>query len=61
MLNNTGFDQWADEYDRSVARSDAAGSYPFAGYQEILDEIVRQVTEHGGGARAGHLASAPAR
>ena len=37
MLNNTGFDQWADEYDRSVARSDAAGSYPFAGYQEILD------------------------
>ena len=49
MLNNTGFDQWADEYDRSVARSDAAGSYPFAGYQEILDEIVRQVTEHGGG------------
>ena len=50
MLNNTGFDQWADEYDRSVARSDAAGSYPFAGYQEILDEIVRQVTEHGGGA-----------
>ena len=49
MLNNTGFDQWADEYDRSVARSDAAGSYPFAGYQEILDAIVRQVTEHGGG------------
>ena len=38
MLNSTGFDQWADEYDRSVARSDAAGSYPFAGYQEILDE-----------------------
>ena len=43
MLNNTGFDQWADEYDRSVARSDAAGSYPFAGYQEILDAIVRPV------------------
>ena len=50
MLNNTGFDQWADEYDRSVARSDAAGSYPFAGYQEILDAIVDRVTAHGGGA-----------
>ena len=49
MLNNTGFDQWADEYDRSVARSDAAGSYPFAGYQEILDAICRRVTERGGG------------
>ena len=49
MLNNTGFDQWADEYDRSVARSDAAGSYPFAGYQEILDAIVDRVTAHGGG------------
>ena len=50
MLNNTGFDQWADGYDRSVARSDAAGSYPFAGYQEILDAIVDRVTAHGGGA-----------
>ena len=50
MLNNTGFDQWADEYDRSVARSDAAGSYPFAGYQEILDAIIDRVTAHGGGA-----------
>ena len=50
MLNNTGFDQWADEYDRSVARSDAAGSYPFAGYQEILAAIADRVTAHGGGA-----------
>ena len=49
MLNNTGFDQWADEYDRSVARSDAAGSYPFAGYQEILAAIADRVTAHGGG------------
>ena len=50
MLNNTGFDQWADEYDRSVAHSDAAGSYPFAGYQEILDAIVDRVMKRGGGA-----------
>ena len=50
MLNNTGFDQWADEYDRSIARSDAAGSYPFAGYREILDAIVDRVMKHGGGA-----------
>ena len=31
MLNETGFDLWADGYDRSVQRSDAEGSYPFAG------------------------------
>ena len=49
MLNNTGFDQWADEYDRSVARADAAGSYPFAGYQEFLVHVVREASEHGGG------------
>ena len=43
MLNK----EWADGYDRSTARSDADGSYPFAGYNEILHEICRRVLSRG--------------
>ena len=43
MLNPSGFDLWADGYDRSVGLSDAAGRYPFAGYREVLQEIYRAV------------------
>lgn len=43
MLNEKGFDLWADGYDRSVAQSDAEESYPFAGYREILNDIYRRV------------------
>lgn len=43
MLNNTGFDLWADHYDRSVGLSDDDGTYPFAGYRLILGEIYRRV------------------
>ena len=32
MLNEQGFDLWADGYDRSVGLSEEDGSYPFAGY-----------------------------
>lgn len=32
MLNNTGFDLWADGYDKSVGLSDENDRYPFAGY-----------------------------
>ena len=49
MLNETGFDLWADGYDHSVQRSDAEGSYPFAGYREILNDIYRRVLAAGGG------------
>ena len=31
MLNNTGFDLWADGYDKSVGLSDENDRYPFAG------------------------------
>ena len=47
MLNKEGFNEWADGYDRSTARSDADGSYPFAGYNEILTEICRRVLSCG--------------
>lgn len=43
MLNNKGFDLWADGYDKSVGMSDEDGSYPFAGYRQILNEIHNRV------------------
>lgn len=43
MLDNQGFDLWADGYDRSVGLSDEDGTYPFAGYRQILNEIYNRV------------------
>lgn len=43
MLNNKGFDLWADDYDKSVGLSDDDNSYPFAGYKEILNQIFKEV------------------
>ena len=43
MLDSKGFDLWADDYDRTVGLSDAAGSYPFAGYRDVLGRIYRIV------------------
>ncbi len=43
MLNNTGFDLWADGYDKSVGISDENGTYPFAGYRDILNRIYNDV------------------
>ena len=48
MLNNEGFDLWADEYDSDVFDSDQNNRYPFAGYKSILNEIYRRVVSHGG-------------
>ena len=41
MLDQKGFDLWADGYDRAVGLSDGDNSYPFAGYKEVL-KIVRE-------------------
>ena len=43
MLNNKGFDLWADNYDESVAIYDRDDSYPFEGYQKILNEIYNRI------------------
>ena len=43
MLDNKGFDLWADDYDKSVDLSDDDNSYPFAGYKEILNQIYNEV------------------
>lgn len=43
MLNNKGFDLWADGYDKSVGLSDEEQSYPFAGYKRVLAKIYQIV------------------
>lgn len=43
MLNSKGFDLWADDYDKSVSLSDEDGTYPFAGYKNVLNEIYNRV------------------
>lgn len=41
MLDDKGFDLWADGYDKTVGLSDEENSYPFAGYKEILRRFIR--------------------
>lgn len=48
MLNNKGFDLWADGYDKSTALSDEDGTYPFAGYKDVLNSIYNGVMAGGG-------------
>ena len=36
MLDNKGFDLWADGYDKTVGVSDEENTYPFAGYKDVL-------------------------
>ncbi|HEY4544193.1 MAG TPA: class I SAM-dependent methyltransferase [Tissierellaceae bacterium] len=39
MLDNKGFDLWADGYDKSVHLSEENDEYPFAGYKDLLNTI----------------------
>lgn len=43
MLDNKGFDLWADGYDKSVGVSEEDNSYPFAGYKKILGSIYETI------------------
>ncbi len=45
MLDKKGFDLWADGYDRAVGISDEDGTYPFAGYKQLLNEIYNRVLD----------------
>ncbi|GAB3063247.1 class I SAM-dependent methyltransferase [Virgibacillus ainsalahensis] len=45
MLNNKGFNLWADHYDETVQVSEETQSYPFAGYKEILNQIFNEVMQ----------------
>jgi len=39
MLNNHGFNLWANGYDKSVNAADENNQYPFAGYRELMNTI----------------------
>ena len=45
MLDNKGFDLWADGYDKSVGLSDEENTYPFAGYKDVLGTIYKTIME----------------
>ena len=45
MLDNKGFDLWADGYDKSVGLSDEENTYPFAGYKDVLGTIYKIIME----------------
>ena len=45
MLNNKGFDLWADDYDKSVNLSEEENTYPFAGYKNVLGSIYHKIRE----------------
>ena len=48
MLDNKGFDLWADGYDKAVGLSDEENTYPFAGYKEVLGQSYREIMEKPG-------------
>ena len=50
MLDQKGFDLWADGYDKAVGLSDEDNSYPFAGYKEVLGRIYQIIMEKPGAA-----------
>ena len=45
MLDEKGFDLWADQYDEAVGLSDEANTYPFAGYKAVLGRIYELVMQ----------------
>ena len=48
MLNNAGFNLWADSYDKSVGLSEDSNSYPFAGYKTVLNTVYNNVLSNSG-------------
>jgi putative AdoMet-dependent methyltransferase len=48
MLDEEGFDLWADSYDESVRLSEEKKEYPFAGYRDVLGVVYRRVRRQGG-------------
>jgi len=45
VLNNQGFDLWANDYDRTVQVSEENNLYPFAGYKNILNVIFNEAMQ----------------
>lgn len=45
MLDNKGFNLWADGYDKAVGISEEANTYPFAGYMSVLGGIFDEIMQ----------------
>ena len=45
MLNQLGFNLWANDYDQTVQVSEENNLYPFAGYKKILNTIFNEVMQ----------------
>lgn len=45
MLNQHGFDLWAEGYDQTVQLSEESNLYPFAGYKNILNFIFNEAMQ----------------
>lgn len=43
MLDSTGFDLWAEEYDKTVEVTEGNNAYPFAGYKSVLNGIYNEI------------------
>ena len=43
LLDNEGFDLWANNYDEDVNLSNETNTYPFAGYKDILAAIYTEI------------------
>jgi putative AdoMet-dependent methyltransferase len=43
MLDDKGFDLWADTYDQSVDISDKNNTYPFAGYERLINIVLKNI------------------
>lgn len=48
MLNSTGFDLWANDYDKTVQLTEESNEYPFAGYKSVLGTIHQHITRSSG-------------
>ena len=44
-MDSSGFDLWADDYDKSVNLNEENNDYPFAGYKDVLNFIYKMVRE----------------
>lgn len=45
MLDDKGFDVWADGYDRSVELGATSKRYPFVAYGDVLNEVYRLIRQ----------------
>lgn len=43
MLDNKGFDMWANGYDKSVQECALSNEYPFAGYKDVLNTVYDRI------------------